>query len=127
MCLLASLARRETATALESNRHNTYRRNHKDEALDSIPDARRSSDMRNSATDLGCESRPGGAGFFSHDEQRQDRTALGLSRKVRRARVAQQWLPLRGEALQQRQHAAAAKTVDRPECRLVHDHLFGAG
>jgi len=35
--------------------------------------------------------------------------------------------PYVGKHYNRRQHAAAAKAVDRPECRLVHDHLFGAG
>src|SRR5271157_2891990 len=107
MCLSARLVRRETATALESTRHNPWRREHRDEALNSTPAACCFTANHGCAIALGGERRRGGAGVHNYGEQRQDLSTLGLSRKVCGSRVAQQRVPLRAKALQQRQHAAA--------------------
>ena len=49
-----------------------------------------------------------------------------VPRQIRGSRVAQPRLPLHQKALRQRQHAGAAKGVDREGRGLVHGHFFGA-
>jgi hypothetical protein len=105
----------------------SWRRDYKDEACGSIPDARCSGALHGYATALGYEGRRGGAGVHSYGKQWQNLSPFGLSRKVCGPRVAQQRVSLRAETVQQRQHAAATKAVDRPGRRLVHDSLLRAG
>src|SRR5271167_3557183 len=115
MCLSASLSRREAAPTLDPRSTITKsEEDHTYEALNSISKltARCTDAVCISATDVGRQSRRGGSGFHGHGEQRQDLSPLGLSRKVCGPRMAQQRVPLRAQAVQQRQHAAAAKAVD---------------
>src|SRR5580704_19787222 len=123
----ASLARRKAAKAGKSIQCKPYRRDNKYEAFDSIADGRYSGAVLSSATDLGRGSRRGRAGVQRCGEQRQNLSTLGLPRKVCGPRVAQQRVPLRGQAVQERQHAEAAKAVDGPGRRLVYDPVFRSG
>src|ERR1700691_1161084 len=119
MRLSASLARRKAADAGKSIQCKPYGRDNKYEAFGSMPDGRCSGAVRSSATDLGRKTRRGRAGVQRCGEQRQTLSTLGLSRKVCGPRVAQQRVPLRGQAVQERQHAEAAKAVDEAVRRVV--------
>src|SRR5580704_19191644 len=98
---------------------------HKDEAFHSLPDDRCAAVCSPVAV-VGGESWRRGAGVHRDGEQRQDRSSLGLPRKICCFGMAQQWMSLRAEALQQREYAAAAKTVDGPRRRVVHHSFFRA-
>src|SRR6202046_5881552 len=119
MYLSASLAQQKALTTLEFTRHNSWRRDNKNETVDSVPDTDCSVAMRSFATDFCWENRRQSAGVHSHGQQRQDRSPLGLSRKVCGPRVAQQRVPLRRQALQQRQYAKVTKRVAPPRRRFV--------
>jgi DsbC/DsbD-like thiol-disulfide interchange protein len=77
-------AQKSNSTA-ESTRYNLQGRDHKNEALDPILDARCACNLRSSDPVRGCESRPGGARFHGNGQQRQNISPQRLSRQVRSA------------------------------------------
>jgi len=82
--------------------------------------------MRCPTASCGGESRRAGAHVHRNRQRRQDLQTRRLSRKICGPRVAQQRLPLRRQAIQQRQHAEAPKAVDEQRRRLVHGSLLRA-
>src|SRR5258708_31418122 len=70
MCPSASVARGGTTPAAKATSYNLQRREHRNETLDPIRNARRGCDLRSSAAGRGRKSRPGSAGFHGPDQQR---------------------------------------------------------
>ena len=67
------------------------------------------------------------AGFLADRFEGQDADRLAIQRQVRRARMVQSGMPVREEALRQRQHAEAAGRIHRQRRRLAERRFLRAG